>query len=247
MTEGLSTFREWTVSLWWTFAPWFLQNLIWIPTRIILHLFFHIRIEGKEYVRHLSGPVIFAVNHTSFWDPIFVAGALPWFSRRYPVLYVARERSYYYRYGKYFPMFLFKIWGAHPAHGGLRDYAASLSAHEDFLKKGMTLCMFPEGKVARTTTEIQPFKGGIGYLMYETKATVVPVALTGTYGMSFSKIIRGNYKVVVSFGMPISLNDIPSQITQDDESVAPVKIYKEIARIIWERTYTIFEKNKKEI
>ncbi|NTV22157.1 MAG: 1-acyl-sn-glycerol-3-phosphate acyltransferase [Candidatus Yonathbacteria bacterium] len=241
MSDERRSFSDWV----WTTLPWILQAMIWIPTRIILRVFFRTHIEGVEHLKGIRGPVIFAVNHTSFWDPILVAGALPFFSRRYPMMYVAREHAYYHRYGKFFPMFLFQAWGAHPAQGGLRDYAASLATHVHFLKQGRSLCVFPEGKVSRTTEDIQPFKGGIGYLAYETKATVVPVILHGTYNMTLKGVFTRRYVATISFCRPLVFEDL--FITKGGGTHFSVDDYKKTAEDIRKQMCIVFEKYKKDI
>ena len=228
MRDNTYTFHD----IVWTILPWILQTLVWIPTRIILRFFFHIYVDGVEHVKDLHGPVIFAVNHTSFWDPILVTGALPFFSRRFPMMYVAREKAYYHRYGKFFPMFLFKACGVHPAQGGIRDYATSFITHERLLKKGRSLCMFPEGKVFRATEKIQPLKGGIGYLACVTKSIVVHVVIYGMAEFRVQDFFKQSCSVQVLFGNPIpyDISMCPQHGIDVSHCVDAYKAYAEIIR-----------------
>src|SRR3989344_2976057 len=79
--------------------PLVLQTLIWIPTRLILKFFLRFKIQGLENLEGLKGPVIFAVNHSSEWDPVLVPAALPFLSSLGPTFFTSRERKFYEKNG----------------------------------------------------------------------------------------------------------------------------------------------------
>jgi 1-acyl-sn-glycerol-3-phosphate acyltransferase len=215
--------------VWWSIIPWVLQTIVWIPAQIILRFFLHFRVEGYERIKHVHGPVIFVSNHTSFWDPILVAAALPFLSRFYPMLYVAREHAYYYRMNKFIPIWAFQIWGAHPAEGGKRDYAATLAWHAGMVKRGRSLCVFPEGKRGRLHPDLEEFKGGIGYLAYETNATIVPVGITGVFGMKQKDFWTRKRHAHLIFGDPILCANVCTAANPTVED------FKHIATLLKER------------
>lgn len=220
--------------VWWSIIPWILQTIVWIPAQIILRFFLHFHVEGYERIKGVRGPVIFVSNHTSFWDPILVTAALPFLSRFYPMLYVAREHAYYYRMNKFIPIWAFQIWGAHPAEGGQRDYAAALAWHAGMVKRGRSLCMFPEGKRGRLHPDLEEFKGGIGYLAYETNATIVPVGITGVFGMKQKDFFMRTRRTQVIFGKPIVPDTIcvnKSPGVEDYKNVAQ-KIRDEVGKLV---------------
>lgn len=60
-----------------------------------------------------------------------------------------------------------------------KSIARALEASRDYLKKGVSILMFPEGTRTRTG-EILPFKPGAFQLAIETGCDVLPVAMSGT-------------------------------------------------------------------
>ncbi len=214
---------------WWTSIPWILQTLVWIPAQIILRFFLHFHVEGYERIKHVRGPVIFVSNHTSYWDPIMIPAALPLFSRFFPMMYVAREREYYHRARKFVGATSFKVWGAHPAQGGLRDYSVSLANHERFLRQGRSLCIFPEGTLSKEEGVVQQFKSGVGYLVYHTKATVIPISITGMFSVTAKDFFSRKRRAILTFGEPLTNNPL-CLVTKGE--TPDVECYKKIAEKI---------------
>lgn len=224
--------------VWWSVIPWILQMIVWIPTQGILRFFFHFRVEGYEHIKTVHGPVIFVSNHTSYWDPIMIPAALPLFSRFFPMMYVARERHYYQRAKRFIGSTSFKVWGAHPAHGGLRDYARVLKDHERFLLQNRSLCVFPEGTLPKKERIVQPFKGGIGYLVYHTKATIVPISITGMFYVKARDFWGRKRYATLTFGKPI-FHESFGEIEEGGEPT--IDKYKSIASIIHRKVEHLFK------
>ena len=167
-----------------SFIPFFLQNLIWVPTQIFLRFFGHFKVYWLENLKDLKGSVIFVSNHTSELDPILLPASFPLFSRFLPVFYVSREPSFYNLkrmlkrifYGGIF----FKFWGAYPAKIGLHDYNLSLPYHIKLLEKGSSVLIFPEGDKS-FDGKLHEFKGGAAFLSHRTNTPIVPVAIIGVH------------------------------------------------------------------
>lgn len=188
----------------WT--PFFLQTLIWPPTRFLFKILLHLRISGKENIAGLPRGVIFAMNHVSELDPILLPASLEPFSSCMPMFYVSREgtaythlglRSFFYGGG------FFKAWGAYPVVVGLRDYEKSLATHIELLNEGRNICIFPEGKKS-PDAGLQKAKGGIVALAKATGRPIVPVAVSGHFRMTWGEFLLGRRRVMISFGKPIS-------------------------------------------
>jgi 1-acyl-sn-glycerol-3-phosphate acyltransferase len=189
--------------------PLILQKLIWIPTRLVLVFFGHLKVKGLENVRVLYDeprrPVIFACNHGSEIDPFMVPASLPFFSRFSPLFYAVREKSFYEGNGwrkHFFNGWFINLWGGYSATVGLHDYGRSLEQHIVILREGGSFCVFPEGSITRDGN-IQPAKGGISYLAHSSPCSVIPVAISGVHGMSPLDFLRGKRRITVSFGKPI--------------------------------------------
>ena len=145
---------------------WIVLLLLWIWLKI----FFRLRVSGRENVPRMGGCVV-AANHASYLDPPIVGAAL----RFRAVRFMARESLFRNRF---FGWFLRKVLVIPLSRergdvGALRQGIATLKA-------GGALGVFPEG--TRTPNgELQPAKGGIGFLIAKAGVPVVPVHIEGTY------------------------------------------------------------------
>lgn len=194
-----------SVKLWYFVSPWLLQQIIWVPTRLLLVLFGHVEIKGRENLKKVPHNAIFACNHSSEMDVFMVPGCLPFFSRFSPIFYTSREQAFYKRAGwrqRFYGGAFFNIWGAYAVKVGLHDYAKSLSPHELIIREGGSLCIFPEGRATPDGT-IQQGKGGVAYLSYATGRPIVPVRIGGTFRLTPADLFSGRRKLSVSFGEPI--------------------------------------------
>lgn len=200
---------------------------------MILGLFGRLEVNTIEHLEGIKGPVIFACNHTSESDPIFVPATLPMFSRFSPIFYTSRERSFYKFSGwrkHLYGGLLFKIGGAYPVQVGLHDYEKSLSIHIDILRDGGSICIFPEGK-KRRGNEVHAAKGGVAYLSYITGAPIVPVSIAGVFDMSFADFFLGRRHIDVTYGKPIYSHQLIHNAAPSPEE------FKGIAGLVMSEVY----------
>jgi 1-acyl-sn-glycerol-3-phosphate acyltransferase len=146
-----------------------------------------------------SGPFILAVNHQSFFDPIF-AGIM----FKGQLCFMARDSLFKSRIlGP-----LFKSVKAIPVRRGQADLA-SIKAIIAHLKQGDAVCLFPEA--TRTADgRISPFKGGFSLLCRRGNAPVVPVLIEGAFECwpRHRKMFIPGSKITVTYGKPISVEKI---------------------------------------
>lgn len=167
------------------FITWILHSLFWIPGHLCIRIFYGYRVVGKEHLAELKDiphGVLFYANHRSQVDPFFITGITPFFSRLRPMFFVSLPAAEYthlplgrYLYGG----ILFFLFGAYPAYRGLGDYNKVLRHHLKLLRKGRSVCIFPEGGITKTGT-IEKARNGVAFLAQETGATCVPLLLSGT-------------------------------------------------------------------
>lgn len=198
------------------FTPALLQGVAWPFGRFALDFFTHLKIRGRENIERAAAAakqdnvgVLFAINHTHELDFSFPLVALPPFSQLFPMFYVAHAREKYsntrafgwrrYIYG--LPIFL-TSWGAHPYIANQRNYELAMPTHVDLLRKGKSICIFPEGKIRKDASAPRTH-GGVGYLVEATNAVVVPVAVSGVQGMSFKEFLTRKRSLKISYGTPI--------------------------------------------
>src|ERR1019366_3801897 len=131
-------------------------------------LYFRMSRIGREHIPR-SGPVIIAANHRSFLDPFVIATMA-----RRPMYYVAKKELF----SRPWQAWLLNALGAFPVDRGAGD-EASVDTAKAILARGDIVLMFPEGTRVRPGSLGSP-KRGVGRLVLETGAPVVPVAVIGT-------------------------------------------------------------------
>ena len=182
----------------------------------LTRLFAWIRVEGRENLRGIAGPVIFASNHQSHLDVPSILYALPghWRYRSAPAMskeffdahFHPERHSAAERFTSSLNYFLASlVFNAFPLpqrEAGARDalrYAGELASD------GYCIVIFPEG-VRTDAGEIHPFQPGVGMLASRLGIPVVPVKLEG-----LERVLHKSAKMAtpgrakVKFGKPLRL------------------------------------------
>ena len=142
-----------------------LALLVWAYIKV----FHRFRCYGADKVP-AKGPVIVVANHGSFIDPGLIA-----FNVKRPLFYMAKAELF----KNPVLAFLLGTINTFPVKRVGADRAA-MNHSMKILNEGKGLCLFPEG--TRTLDgNLGEFKSGAAYLAMVTGATIVPVALFGTY------------------------------------------------------------------
>ena len=134
--------------------------------------FFKVRFFGTENIP--EGPVIFAANHQSVVDALFVLAKIP-----------AKEfkRTYCFAKGKHFKQW----WRRYMAKRNNiiimredEEIVNSIKRMASVLKKGRNILIFPEGTRSRDGS-LSEFKQTFTLLACEINVPVVPVAIDGAF------------------------------------------------------------------
>src|SRR4030088_29240 len=136
----------------------------------------HPKVEGREWVKELERPVIFAATPSSHADTSLILHALPDRAREQTV--VAAAADYWFKrpmLGNLVSLFLNTF--PFSRTGGAQ---AQLHSSSQLLKSGWNLVLFSEGSRA-PAGRIQEFKPGVGHLANETGTPVVPMHIRGAY------------------------------------------------------------------
>jgi 1-acyl-sn-glycerol-3-phosphate acyltransferase len=180
-------------------------------------IFFRARGVSSEKVPQ-SGPVILAPNHASFMDHFF-AGA---FTRR-KVRFMAKSQlfkpplQHVYTHG-----------GVFPVRRGARDDDAFITAHT-ILGRGGCVLMYPEGGRSRTGALADRAKPGLGRLVLESGAPVVPMAIHGSIKVRNWKRFEFP-KVTVQYGDPLRFERVEDP-TRDQQQAVSDEVFAEIRRL----------------
>lgn len=129
---------------------------------------FHcVQIRGKQHIP-MTGPVIVAPNHVSYYDPLLVGLAIPRAVRtmawdalfKVPLLGWSMKKL--------------GAFAVEPRQADTSAYKQSLL----LLRHGQCVMIFPEGRRG-DKPEIEPFETGVARLALRTGAIVVPATITG--------------------------------------------------------------------
>jgi 1-acyl-sn-glycerol-3-phosphate acyltransferase len=144
-------------------------NIFYNLAKLLARMIFSMRVIHPERMVE-SGPLLIAVNHSSFFDPP-LAGIC---SRR-GVFYLARKTLLKW------PFFgpLFPAMNVIPVERDGND----MSALREVIKKvkdGNAVLLFPEG-TRSIDGNLQPARAGIGLVIAKTGAPVLPMRIFGAY------------------------------------------------------------------
>lgn len=154
------------------------------------------RIFGAAHIPRRGG-VLIASNHISGYETVF----LPWaVMKNFPLQMLwapAKQELFTNRLLGW----LFRSWGAFPVKRG-RDVRAGKIIN-DLLQKEKVM-LFPEGTRHRDGN-LGKGNRGVGKLIYDTRPTVIPTALTGLNTWKFPALRQ---KGGVHFGAPLDFSDL---------------------------------------
>ena len=192
-------------------APSILQAIAWPFVRGLLWWGGSLQVEGMTHVRNLPSGVVFAVNHRSEWDPIILTALFRPFSSHTPMYFVTRGLGGYggpwYKklfYGGWY----FRLWGAIPTQKGHHNYRMTLSDHVRILSRGHSMCIFPEGGIHTSGSEVR-YHGGVIHLALESETPIVPVHISGQEKVGIrSLVFKKNAGIRVKLSAPIFPDDI---------------------------------------
>jgi long-chain acyl-CoA synthetase len=175
-----------------------------------------LRIEGREHLRELRGPVLFASNHQSFMDGPVIMAALPprWRYSLAPAMAKEMFAAHFFpkEHGRfewltnsvnyYLAVLFFNAFPLPQREAGARQ---TLRYIGDLLAEGTSVLIFPEGRRSESG-DIDTFRPGVGMIASRLAVPVVPVRIDG-----LQHVLRVGWhlarpgRVRVAFGPPMQL------------------------------------------
>ena len=198
----------------WAPFYWFLVGLIFVGLRLSSRW----EIVEKENLPPQGG-WMFASNHVSGADPLFIAAVL------YPrcIRYMAKVELFQKPIWGY----LFALSGAFPVRRFESDLGALREA-QALLEQGAIVGMFPEGHRSENAALIEAHPG-TALLALRAQALIVPIAITGSEGYRRGwRIVLDRPRVRVVFGRPFRL-ERPARIDRAAVEAGNLRIMREIA------------------
>ena len=153
--------------------------------------------SGKEHIP-TTGPVIFAANHVSFYDPPAIGACL-----HRQINYFARDTLFKGLFGRG----LVQI-GTIPV---ARENAEikSLKAIFKSLKAGGAVAIYPEGTRSPDGQLMEP-KAGAGMIACKSRATLIPTRVFGTYEAygRQHKLPKLGGRIHIAYGCPMTTDEL---------------------------------------
>jgi 1-acyl-sn-glycerol-3-phosphate acyltransferase len=190
-----------------------LFRLAQIFFRIYFFLYHRVSVRGlsdlKKFLADNGGKaVILAANHESYLDPPLVGMLFP-----HAIRFIAWDGLFKFR------LFaaLIRALGAVPVNQENKSSAASLLRDVmEFIKQGFSVLIFPEGERTHDG-KLGPMEGGVALISSKTRAPIVPVWIDGTFeAYSRFHAFPRPKRVAITFGKPISPDDIPPDIPEKE-------------------------------
>ncbi len=231
-----SKFRGYPFPKWSRKFPltWLRALLFYTIILPITRVMSRMRVEGREHLDRLPGPVLFVANHVTLADPALILTALTPRLRHRLAIAMEGERlrdwlhplgtswfmrlrllAQYVLVTTFFHVFLL------PKQSGFRR---SFAYAGECVDRGESVLVFPEGERApRGQMQMSPFRAGIGLLAKELNVTVVPVKLHGLYELKQrQQYFASPGMVSVVFGEPVKF----------DARLKPAAIAEELERLL---------------
>jgi long-chain acyl-CoA synthetase len=195
-----------------TWVRWLAQYLLMRPAMILLGW---PRIEGRENLRGVNGPLLLVCNHVTDVDVGFVQTALPWQLRsriataaggealealRTPAAGRGRLGRIYDRMKWVLGVSLLNIFPL-PREAGFRQ---SFAYAGEVVDRGYSVLVFPEGRLT-VDGKVNPFRGGVGLLANNLGIPVLPMRIVGLFEVKQAgKKFARPRQICVRIGLPVN-------------------------------------------
>ena len=198
-------------------------------------LFAWLRVDGREHLDRIHGPVIFAANHQSHMDTPVILTAMPSRWRYRTATAMAKEffKAHFFpeQYGRgarftnslnyYLAALFFNAFPLPQREAGARQ---TLQYIGDLVANDWSVLIFPEGQRS-DTGEIGRFMPGVGMIASRLGVPVVPVRIVG-----LDKVLHHTWRMArpgrvrVAFGKPLHLtgDDYEALAKQVEEAVRKI-------------------------
>jgi 1-acyl-sn-glycerol-3-phosphate acyltransferase len=198
--------------------PWFhyFANGVF---RVLSRLLLDLDMEGLERTPE-QGPLILAINHTSFLDPVLAITYI-----RPDILPMTKVEYFKFPYG-----FLFTQYGAFPVRRGEGDLSAIRRALQ-ILRKGHVMLIAPEGTRTKSGV-LEAAREGTALIALKSGAPILPVAMWGGKKFWHNLLRLRRTRVGLRVGEPLALVPLPGKPTREVLRAITDELMYYIARML---------------
>jgi len=183
-----------------------------------MSLIYRLKVEGRENLKNLEGPVVFASNHSSHLDTFVILYSLPPPLRNRLIVLMSIEyhfNHFFYGTGIWlrravealgFYLLVNLFISACPL-SRIHGFRQSMENIGKLISRGWSILIYPEGRVT-TDGNIKDFEPGAGVIASDMEVSVVPVRIRGLFNILRNGILPWGHLpgwplVRVSFGQPL--------------------------------------------
>lgn len=171
-------------------------------TRVLLFLFTHWRVRGKENIPG-QGPLLIVVNHLNLADPPIIGVSI---NRK--VMFLAKEELFRPGLSGY----IVRNYGAFPVRrSGMNKEAMRKS--EQLLAQGMALIMFPEGRRSQGA-QLESALSGAALIAARNGVPILPIGIAGTEKLKGITWWLRRPEITVNIGSPFYLSPVNGKLTR---------------------------------
>ncbi len=208
------------------------QAVNYWPTYLLLKFFVRYEICGQDNLRGLENEaIILTSNHCSWFDGPIAAASMPragFFKNNFfPIRFLVTERFFHWKYLA-IAAFIHLNGSIKVPKGARKD--GILKEAIAALKAGHKIWVYPEGGWdEKNQGRLRKGRKGVALLHRATGAKIVPVGISGNYGLLHPRTLLRMNKVVVNIGKPIITLADSGHCTLED---AAVKVMNKIQDLI---------------
>jgi len=201
--------------------------------RVLVFPFASWKVKGRENLTS-GGPFLVVCNHLHIADPPIVAASLP-----LKCVLMAKEDLWRDTWSR----FWVKNFGAFPVRRGGVDTQAIRQA-EQWLKKGVSVIMFPEGGRSRSSS-LQKALPGAALIAQHTGVPILPVSITGTEKLRHLKsCFLSHPRITITIGRAFTLPPGNSKTKRGQRQEIIDSIMRQIAALLPPKYRGIYDNEK---
>jgi 1-acyl-sn-glycerol-3-phosphate acyltransferase len=205
--------------------------------RVLIHIlvfpFAWWEVKGRENTP-AQGPVLVVCNHLHIADPPIVAASLKLRS-----VFMAKEDLWQNRWSR----FWVENFGAFPIKRGGIDREAIRRA-EEWLKKGVSVVMFPEGSRSQTA-RMKPAQPGAALIASQMGVPVLPVSIAGSDKLQHPGwCLFHRPRITVTIGQPFRLPAANGKPTREQREQIMNDIMRRVAGLLPKEYRGVYDTEK---